>query len=176
MTIAVVLRLRDGTEQGISVIDEEDLDDVMPWRWRLTTDGYACRTSREGEIFMHRQLLGLKVGSPLQGDHINRDRLDNRRANLRIVTRWENTQNQRPIGRTSRFRGVSRSMNGCRWRARVWIKGVAHHLGHFVDEQDAARAAAAFRAQHMPFSEDALLLGKSSPPAHLPGLTDGLRP
>jgi hypothetical protein len=41
---------------------------------------------------MHRQILGVSVGGEI--DHINRDRLDNRRGNLRKVTRRENCANR----------------------------------------------------------------------------------
>ncbi len=103
---------------------------------------------------MHRLILGLEAGDPLQADHINRDRLDNRRANLRAVTASQNRHNQgsRP-GSSSTHRGVSWSEKRGRWEASVNVNGRAHFLGRFADELDAARVASEFRREHMPFSE-----------------------
>ena len=74
-------------------------------------------------------------------DHINRDRLDNRRANLRMAT---NAQNQANVtkrqGMTSRYKGVSRHTATGRWQARISVEGKQMHLGYFAHEADAARA------------------------------------
>jgi hypothetical protein len=106
-------------------------------------------------FLMHRELLGLTTGDSRQGDHINRDRLDNRRANLRIVTLAENRQNlaaQR--GSTSAYRGVSWDKQAEKWRASAKLDGKAKFLGTFEREEDAGRAAADFRAEHMPCSAE----------------------
>jgi hypothetical protein len=73
-----------------SIIDIEDLDLVKPYTWSLYTGGYI--RSAKLRTSMHRFLMS-PIPDGMQVDHINRIRLDNRRSNLRIVTRSENMKN-----------------------------------------------------------------------------------
>jgi hypothetical protein len=109
------------------------------------------RDGKQVTIALHREVLGLEKGDGREGDHINLDTLDNRRQNLRVVTRDQQTQNATPHGR-SRFRGVSYHTQSGKWQARCWIKKKCHYLGLFEDEDRAAEVAAAFRAEHMPYA------------------------
>lgn len=109
---------------------------------------------------MHRQILGLAVGDPRQGDHRNRDRTDNRRSNLRIVAAGQQPQNQgSPLlinGKPpeSPFRGVYKVKKKGVWRG-VWKAVVnQHYLGCFDDEAAAAEAARAYRLATMPMALD----------------------
>lgn len=127
----------------------------------MDKNGYAVRTVWLGadsyQVYLHRVLLGLERGDPREGDHISRDPLDCRRENLRIVTHAQNGQN-RDSNRSSssRYRGVSRNRGrGRAWKVGVKVNGQRHHLGYFDDEDEAGAAAAAFRAEHMPYSEEA---------------------
>jgi hypothetical protein len=72
---------------------------------------------------------------------------------LRVATRAENQQNRiHPnVRNKSGYRGVRRVRAG-RWQAEVRLGGRTHYLGQFADKREAARAASAFRAEHMPFS------------------------
>lgn len=75
-------------------------------------------------------------------DHINGNPLDNRRANLRIVTQLENRRNaaKRP-GLTSIYKGVSaKSPRSSRWRALIYVNNKATNLGFYETEEEAARA------------------------------------
>lgn len=133
-----------------ALIDEDDLDRVSRSVWRLTRDGYVRATSKKHLASHHRMLHAyiLRVEPGQIADHINGDKLDNRKANLRIVSAAQNAQNaKRPTfeGKTSKFKGVSRQ--GEFWRATIEANGVVHRLGTFDREEDAARAydAAAIR-------------------------------
>jgi hypothetical protein len=75
---------------------------------------------------MHRCISNATDGQ--ECDHINGDGLDNRRCNLRIVTRRQNTQN-RHDERFSKYPGVVNSKNG--FRAVINIKGKNKYLGSF---------------------------------------------
>lgn len=77
----------------------------------------------------------------LEVDHINRDRLDNQRQNLRVVTRQQNAQWRQGLpNSTSRFKGVGLYKRRNIWRAYIKTNGKIIHLGYFDSEEDAARA------------------------------------
>jgi hypothetical protein len=147
-------------EGQFTFIDAADYEWASEHRWRLDRDGYVVRGRRvDGTyetIALARVILGLDRGDPREGDHVNRDKLDNRRVNLRIVTHAQNGQNRGGNGPTaSRFRGVSWNAKYGKWSVIVIVKGKRHFLGNFDDEQEAADVASAFRREHMPYSEDA---------------------
>jgi HNH endonuclease/AP2 domain len=163
------LRARDGSVRAWAVVDQEDFDHVNQWRWSLSAQGYACRKKggRKGTVVtLHRELFELTKADRVEVDHINRDKLDNRRANLRVVPRG--TQPQNTDGRSdraSRFRGVTPAA-GSRWRAQVGMRNDANveenfSLGTYDLEEDAAAAAAQWRHEHFPFAnEDPALLAR----------------
>lgn len=153
-TLSIPLRF-DGAIIAWTRIDARDAH-VARHRWRRNSSGYAVRTARGNKsIFLHRVILGLGTVSAdgLIGDHINRDRLDNRRANLRVVTVRENSQNRSGNRRSaSPYRGVGWDAVNQQWIAYAQVDGVNHWLGRFVDEDEAASAARSFRVKHMPAS------------------------
>ena len=86
---------------------------------------------------MHRHILS--APAHLTVDHINRNRLDNRRCNLRLCTVAENNCNRFVVlSPTSRFKGVTRRDN--LWVASIHPSGNRLRLGSFAVEEDAARA------------------------------------
>lgn len=77
-------------------VDSSDLDMLKKHRWYFK-DGYAVTSIKSKRVKMHH----LVMGKPPQGkeiDHINRDRIDNRRHNLRFVTSLINGQNTSAVG------------------------------------------------------------------------------
>lgn len=124
--------------------------------WSRNLHGYPRRRSKDGTAtFLHREIMGCTVGDETIVDHINRDRADARRENLRFTTQAENSQNQgaRPH-LTSRHRGVSLRKRTGKWTANHKLNGVYHHLGEFATEDEANEAAVAWRAEHMPYAGD----------------------
>lgn len=156
---------RDHRVTGHALVDADVYDELAGFNWHLGTTGYAQRSRSTAERdqgrphreMMHRQIMALPPRDARVVDHINGDRLDNRRENLRVGTPAENAQN-RGASRSARYsqlRGVSwHKRNRC-WVAMVKLNGRLHNLGSFASEEEAGRAAAAFRAEHMPFSADA---------------------
>lgn len=142
-----------------AIIDPEDYPNIGRHRWRLKKKhhGVQCWAGRGSKraIFMHRELLGLQAGDGLMGDHINGNGLDNRRANLRIVTRAQNQQNRRGptvANLRSHYRGVYWDIQVNRWHARVFVMGKCVLSRTFRDERSAAEAARQARLQYMPFT------------------------
>lgn len=130
------------------LIDYADVPLALPETW--CSDGRGYVRSVRG-VFLHRHLLGLDRGDLRCVDHINRNPLDNRRRNLRIVTRGENMQNQG--ARKSLPRGVGRRFG--RWIAYAHLPNKRVTIGYYDTLEDADLAARKFRAAHMPFSEEA---------------------
>lgn len=106
-------------------------------------------------IPMHRQILGLETGDPRQGDHMNRNRLDNRRSNLRVVDRDMNAQNRnaqktfKGNAPESAYRGVYKVKKSGKWTGRWKAEVAGTYLGCFESEEAAAAAASAHRLKTM---------------------------
>lgn len=120
-------------------MDDEDFDELSKVKWQHDTHGYAAHgILRDGKHIyqkMHYFILEQKEG--LQVDHINRDRLDNRRANLRYATRSQNTANAtRP--NSSGYRGIRQDCST--WCARASVNGKRIELRGFKTPQEAAKA------------------------------------
>lgn len=127
----------------VALVDDEDYDLVSPYKWRISKLGYPVCHINGRETTMHRYLLNLEVGNPLQGDHKNHDKLDNRRSvNLRVATSEQNGANKRNCFKTtksaSKYKGVSKSRK--KWRARAHRYNKEVRLGVYVNEIDAAKA------------------------------------
>lgn len=153
------LHNRRGEVVAIALIDDADVHLVAGKAWHLDASGYAVHTlprvngGNQSLERMHRLVVGLQVGDVRQADHINGDRLDNRRQNLRIVAAAENQQNVRPRGGTSPHRGVYRRPSG-RWAAQVRSAGRLHIAGTFDTETEAAAAAAEARRRLLPLANE----------------------
>jgi hypothetical protein len=138
--------------RGVALVDAEDAESVLRYRWCLHPRGYAQARIDGRLVLMHRLVLGLTSGDRVDTDHRNRDKLDNRRANLRTCTRSQNMQNTAARGGSSAHWGVSFCKQTQRWRAVHKVDGRYVHIGRFDTEQEAAAAASAFRERHMPFA------------------------
>lgn len=142
------LRLRDGT---VVTVDAADVPALFGFRWYPQGAGYVVRwdPERKRQVYMHRALLDAPAGYEV--DHINRNKLDNRRSNLRLATRRQNNANNGVArNNSSGYRGVSRNnRNGLLWRAYITVGGRQTPLGSsFATPEEAALAydAAALRA------------------------------
>jgi hypothetical protein len=122
--------------------------------WFLCANGYV-RTNRwvapgkKRYISLHRYILNPPTGVPV--DHINGNKLDNRRANLRLASNGLNNQNiSRNKRNKSGYRGVSYAQANRAWRAEVSLKGQDHYLGYYTDKLFAAAVASTWRTLFMP--------------------------
>lgn len=86
-----IARIELGNRRGYTIVDIE-FAHISKHNWSLDGHGYPC-TWMNGKIMKIHHMI---IGRPDEGlvvDHINRDRLDNRLANLRFVTQGENVRN-----------------------------------------------------------------------------------
>ena len=110
-------------------IDKDDLEKAKKYKWGLTLNGYAINSTNK--LFLHH-LLGGTTAKNLCTDHINRDRLDNRKKNLRFVNISENCLNRAYYGK-----GVYKKMN--RWQACIVFQKKNIYLGSFKTEIEAIK-------------------------------------
>lgn len=85
-----------------ALVDDEMYHKMLQYKWYTTKKGYASRGSNRGswESMMHRLIMSAKLV-----DHINQNKLDNRKANLRPATNSDNGQNRAPFG-GKQYKGV----------------------------------------------------------------------
>ncbi len=123
-----------------TMVDDADYEWLSQWPWYYDNTGYAARNGREGEkskVFMHRAILG---ESSSKVDHRDRNKLNNRRGNLRPATGSQNSQNSTlRRSSTSGYKGVSFNKIACLWEAYVSCKGKRKFLGLFQSADEAAK-------------------------------------
>ena len=88
----IVLKNKEFKIVGIVIIDVDDYDTCKKHVWYLDSSGYARTTIDNKKVRLHRFLLSPKKNEVV--DHINRNKLDCRRNNMRIATRQENSINR----------------------------------------------------------------------------------
>lgn len=127
----------------IVILDNEDYQKVSAvGGWYVDSRGYAITDKRiNGKriiIDMHRLIHIPKEGFIV--DHINQNKLDNRKSNLRDATKSINALNSKiPVTNTSGFKGVSWSKVSRKWRAALWLNGKQLHLGLFDTSVEASK-------------------------------------
>lgn len=144
--LALAGKLGDGR---FALVSERDYDRLSAFRWCLAKNGYAYRwiPERKRPHSMQNDILHAPDGHIV--DHINGNKLDNRRANLRVITKAQNRINHGPHrGSTSRYVGVSLCKKTRKWRADAQLGGRQVCLGYFESEEEAARVRDAFVRKH----------------------------
>ena len=136
------------TQGKFAIVDPEDYDKLAKYKWfaaRFERGFYALRTAKDSKgrqrnVRMHREIMGEPKGKII--DHINHDGLDNRRANLRVATRQQNTWNKRKQrgNCSSQYKGVTWFKRAGKWQARITCNGKSIFIGYFDDQISAARA------------------------------------
>ena len=105
---------------SFALVDDVDYAFLMQWRWRRNNKGCAVRSEvingKRVVINMHRVIMNAQRGQYV--DHINNDRLNNTRANLRLCTQSQNQANRRRHkNNTSGYKCVTR--RGSRFQSRA---------------------------------------------------------
>lgn len=140
------------TKRGEQIlVDEKDYGLVADYSWNTNATGYAYAyvkgSGRDNHktITMHRLIMGFP--DKLKVDHVNRNKLDNRQANLRICTSSQNMGNAIGYSKKTKYKGLDLLPTG-RWRARINIGGKSLHLGVAVTEKEAAALYNTAAAKH----------------------------
>jgi len=129
------------TQDKFALVDDEDFEELKKFKWsawRNKKTFYAARKvrdyGRQINILMHRLIMD--APADMQVDHINGDGLDNRRANLRLVTSRKNSINRsvRSTNKTG-YSGVYLDKRTNKYTARISL-----HIGSFDSFDEAVTA------------------------------------
>jgi len=158
-----IIEVELGSSGLVAWIDEIDRD-LLINNWSAKSAGspdfphyYAYRSwqvgNTRGDYYLHNEVWEKMSGHPVPKgflvDHINGDKLDNRRENLRLATKADNEANKRKRrtqggsgSPTSRYKGVTRIKDGRkkRWRATITYQKKQIKLGTYYTEREAAEA------------------------------------
>lgn len=125
----------------VAIVDNMDYVIARTYAWTLHTQGYAI----SGHLYLHRLVLSRQLGRPLTRkdvcDHINHDKLDCRRSNIRLASASQNSANMKlPRHNTSGYKGVRRiTMRGKPWwYASIKVEQKQIFIGLYLDKEDAA--------------------------------------
>ena len=128
---------------GFTSVSDEDYIFLFPYTWYMIKKGYAYGWVKNKYQLLHRT-VAKRMGLDLlnQIDHINGDKLDNRRENLRSATQSQNSMNSRIKNKTG-YKGVTKTNQ--KWGAQIKVNGQQIWLGTFntpEEAHDAYREAA----------------------------------
>jgi AP2 domain/HNH endonuclease len=133
------------TQGKFAVIDARDAEKVLKHNWYAHRGKRGCwyartdilKGKRWGSLYLHRLILG----ATSEIDHIDCDRLNNRRNNLRAASSSQNGQNSmRRVNNSSGFKGVHWAKGNKKWHAKIGINGRTKYLGSFPTKEKAAAA------------------------------------
>lgn len=138
----IPLHGREGKFYGWALVDLVDVAKAEVISWTLDPRGYVAGRlpGSKTTTTLHRWLMLDGEKCRIVVDHINGDKLDNRRSNLRLCSQSQNTKNTL-VAKDNRsgIKGVSQKSNG-KWRARIMVARKEIALGTF-DTAEEAQAA-----------------------------------
>lgn len=134
------------TQGKYALVDDNMFEELNQLKWQFHISGYAVHEMRiKGEkgkrktVMMHRVIIN--TPEDRDTDHINGNRLDNRKKNLRIVTTSQNLMNQKiKANNTSGVTGVYWSKKSKKWQAYISLYKKTIQLGLFRDKEIAILA------------------------------------
>ena len=135
-----------------TLVDDEDYEYLNQFKWSMTKKGYVQgyigkKTTKFGNVRnmqMHRVIMFDKLKSGVFVDHINGNKLDNRKCNLRLCNLTENNRNRGKIhfkqsqSVVSKYKGVW--WDRTKWRTAITVNNKKIYLGRFYNEDEAAKA------------------------------------
>lgn len=119
---------------------------------KLEKDGIRGYKERAVRIALHRLALGVHINQKSKDvDHIDGNKLNNQKSNLRLCEHFENLHNVNKTGQgiTSKYKGVSWHKKAGKWQVLLCVNGERMYAGLFVDELDAAKASNQLMLKHV---------------------------
>ena len=141
MDYRLPLRNKDGNVVDYALVSQEDYPELNKFKWYMTTEGYA-RSDKIGLIhcYIMYNVLNNEKDAKKVVDHINSNKLDNRRENLRMATHSENARNRSKSNSAhSKYTGVCFEDNRSKkWSVSIKISDDLSLLARFESELHAA--------------------------------------
>ena len=136
----VIMTDMKGNEKARAIIDNADVEAIKQHKWSLDSKGYARGRVNGEEVRMHRFLLGLGK-SDREVDHRDRNRLNNRRCNLRTCEHYVNMANI-PIDNQCGVRGIRKykERNQNPYKVEFRRQGKSFYVGYFPTLKEAKKA------------------------------------
>ena len=132
------------TQGNIALIDDEDFERISQYHWCFDGRYVIANPSKPRNIikriYLHRLVMNTPDG--FETDHINRNKLDNRKSNLRVCTHIENAQHKITYNKYG-YKGINLMKDNGRtkkWRSRIIVNTKEILLGYFSTKEKAARA------------------------------------
>lgn len=120
------------------IIDAEDYPLVSKYKWNTHKMGYACTLNYNGKSYLlHRLVTNAKIGQ--QVDHINGNKLDNRKVNLRICNNSLNQTNKAPYNKLD-IKGVQYHKKENKYSAYLRKDSKQYHSRCYKTKEEAAFA------------------------------------
>ncbi len=136
----IIIRNKQNVDIAEVIVDTEDIDRIIKYKWTIGTWGYAGTTIDNKSVLLHRFVLNEYDKNRIP-DHINRNVLDNRKCNLRIADKSDNAANSKVnSNNTSGVKGISWSKEVNGWRAYITRHKHRYELGIFKDKEKAIEA------------------------------------
>ena len=131
------MRIIQLTQDKFALIDSKDFPIISSYKWCF--DGRYATTHIKGKKnYLHRLLLNVPKG--MFSDHINGNKLDNRRCNLRLCTPSQNSMNIPLTAKnTSGYKGVYFEKERNKWRAQIKFKDKRVRIGRYLTALEAAK-------------------------------------
>lgn len=112
-------------------VDKDDFDKIKNYKWNINVGGYVEYCCNKQNILLHRLIMGYPNTNV---DHINRNKLDNRKINLRLASDKENARNQ------SLAKNNKSGVTGVHWdkKRQVWVSSIkGEYIASFKEKQKA---------------------------------------
>lgn len=140
MIVNIPLKNKNKDVIAFAYVDYDDWERVSKHGWYLDKQ-YAAAKIRGKRVYLHKFILGIDDKRIV--DHINHDKLDCRKSNLRVATRGQNEANKGLLkNNTSGYKGVSYHKRDKKWRAQIGFEGKKIYLGAYNTPEEAFAAYA----------------------------------
>ena len=127
------------TQGKIAIVDDADYERLSKFKWCVNGRGYAETWMKTRLVRMHRFIMG--ENKTQEVDHIDGNKLNNSRANLRFCSHSQNARNgSSHKDSSSCYKGVSWDKSRNLYEACIFLNGHKKYLGRFSDEKEAALA------------------------------------
>jgi len=137
------LSKRSKKKPSFAMVDDFDFEFLSKFDWS-NMGGYAARLEKGVRIWMHRVIMNLppfpkRRRDAQYVDHINFDKLDNRKKNLRVCSPQQNACHRRNPNNTSGYRGVTWSKQMKMWQVSIVVNWKSISLGLYKNKKEAAK-------------------------------------